>query len=234
MASVVKINPSENQLVKLRSAVRHGKKGDHVVIPVKLSAGDIGKGAITISIRDEEADKVEKARANKTGAVIHFDSSIQTMLSVNSIAATLHKGKGKGMLPLGKGMLPLGKGMLPYGQGKGMLPVGRGMLPVGKGMLPFKGKGKGKGMLPYGKGKGMFPLSNSMHPLGRGKMLKAHPPLRYASNGSIVKGSGMFTNFAKKAGKEVAKRVQLNVDKNSSPNDIIRMLKENNIISLKK
>ena len=96
MSTSVKISPSVGQLVNLRRIVRHAKKNKFESVPVKLTAGKVGKGSIEVIISPEEIDKVQKAIDNKTGVVINVDSKIQTTEVNNKIAGTLHKVKGSG------------------------------------------------------------------------------------------------------------------------------------------
>lgn len=157
MTSTILISPTDGQLVKLRSAVRKAKKNVFEPISLKLGSDQLDKkGGIKIVLVEKDLKKVDKAIEKKTGVVISFDSSIQTMDVVNAIAGTLHsKSEGKGLLPIrrmpvgphvmrpvvgpqGQRLKPRGQGVLPVNRGRGVLPVNRG-----QGVLPIKPRGKG-------------------------------------------------------------------------------------------
>lgn len=148
MTSTILISPTDGQLVKLRSAVRKAKKNVFEPISLKLGSDQLDKkGGIKIVLVEKDLKKVDKAIEKKTGVVISFDSSIQTMDVVNAIAGTLHsKSEGKGLLPIRR--MPVGPHVMrPVvgPQGQRLKPRGQGVLPVnrGQGVLPIKPRGKG-------------------------------------------------------------------------------------------
>lgn len=148
MSSTILISPTDGQLVKLRSAVRKAKKNVFEPISLKLGSDQLDKkGGIKIVLVEKDLKKVDKAIEKKTGVVISFDSSIQTMDVVNAIAGTLHsKSEGKGLLPIRR--MPVGPHVMrPIvgPQGQRLKPRGQGVLPVnrGQGVLPIKPRGKG-------------------------------------------------------------------------------------------